>query len=146
MEFVGAVALFLFSQLVIRFVLDPIQEQRRCIAEVATVLVKEADRFSNPPFAIGAELNQEYFDSPAAERQQETKDAVRRCAADLRATLYVIPGYRWLEQWGVVPSRAKIARSASLLIGISNLTFVGDGGKNHESATEVRRLLGIPEE
>lgn len=99
------VLVFVVGQFLQKFILEPVQEQRRLIGEVAFALVFYANvstRFSAP------------------EEKDEAQKSVRKLSAQLRATLWTIPFYNLLAALHIVPKREAINRASTGLIGFSN--------------------------
>ena len=81
----AGVVVFVGGQIVQRFVLEPIQDQRKVIGEIAYVLLYHGNVGRYVPFE-----SQQSRDDVAA--------ALRRLAGELRATRATIPAYRRLER------------------------------------------------
>lgn len=101
---------FILGQIVLKFVLDPVQEQKKLIAEVADALVFYANLYSNP----GDNLKKE---------REEAQQKIRQLGTLLLAKTYLIPAYDWFACLGLVPSFSEITNAHHSLIGISNGVF-----------------------
>jgi|SRR5215212_4524461 len=102
--FGGAVVLVV-GQIIQRFYLEPIQEQRKIIGEIAYALIYDAN------------VVRELFDE---ERANETATRLRRLASSLRATVRTIPSYGFFSRQGWVPPADNVMRASRELIGWSN--------------------------
>jgi hypothetical protein len=100
-----AVIVYVAGQFVHKFFLEPIQEQRRLIGEVAFVIVFYAN--------IDRELS-------TPEERAEAKKVIRKLASQFRATLWTIPLYRLFAFLRFVPKRDAVMKASSGLIGFSN--------------------------
>lgn len=108
-----AVLVFVVGQAVLRFVLEPVQEQRRLIGEVAHALLFYGNR---GPYGF------------TPEELDETRDHLRGLAGRLRASLFNIPSYDALARLGWVPKRADVIEASTQLVGWSNSLKREDGG------------------
>lgn len=133
-EIVVGVTVFVACQAVQRFLLEPLQEQRRTIGEIASAILLYGNigPFTPdvPPEALAL----------AATHSEATK-ALRTLAARLRASLWTIPLYRAWSSVHAVHSRATILEASQQLVGWSNSLHSGQPGGPR---TNVARLLGLP--
>src|SRR5829696_8376016 len=97
-------AVFVGGQIVQRFVLEPIQEQRKVIGEIAYVLLYHDNVGRFVPF----------------ESQQSREDiaaTLRRLAGELRKTRATIPAYRQLEKTPWVRKTENVITASRHLVG-----------------------------
>jgi hypothetical protein len=125
--FGGAVVLVV-GQIVQRFYLEPIQEQRRIIGEIAYALIYDAN------------VVRELF---VEERVKETVTRMRQLASSLRATVRTIPSYGFFARQGVVPPADNVMRASRELIGLSNSTTERVGEENHRRRVRIAKELDI---
>jgi len=125
--FGGAVVLVV-GQIVQRFYLEPIQEQRRIIGEIAYALIYDA----NVVRGLFVE-----------ERVKDTVTRLRRLASSLRATVRTIPSYGFFARQGWVPPADNVMRASTHLIGWSNGLSERDGGMNRQRREHIARELDI---
>lgn len=104
---ISGVLVFVLSQMAMRFIIDPIFEQRRTMGEVAYSVVFYSNVCSNPGLAE--------FD-----RMKEVSHALRKASSDLQAKTAIIPLYQLWQTLRWVPDRVKVRRISSNLIGLSN--------------------------
>jgi hypothetical protein len=123
----GGVIVFVVGQFVQRFLLEPIQDQRRVTGEIAFVLLYHGNvgRFQNEAHRneVGMEL--------------------RRLAGELRATRSKIPFYRLLEKTGWIPTTGSVIKASSGLVGWSNAVFGGHEDSISHHKETVREQLNI---
>jgi hypothetical protein len=125
--FGGAVVLVV-GQIVQRFYLEPIQEQRRIIGEIAYALTYDAN--------VVRELVVE-------ERAEETAARLRRLASSLRATVRTIPYYAFFARRGSVPPADNVMRASRELIGWSNGLSERAGEDSHRRRDNIASELNI---
>ena len=125
--FGGAVVLIV-GQIVQGFYLEPLQEQRRIIGEIAYALIYDAN------------VVRELF---AEERVKEAVARRRRLASSLRATVRAIPSYEFFARLGWVPPADAVIRASTHLIGWSNSTTERDGEANHRRRANIASELDI---
>ncbi|MBC7809857.1 MAG: hypothetical protein H7175_01850 [Burkholderiales bacterium] len=122
------VLVFVLGQFVQKFILEPIQEQRKVIAEIAFVLVFLRN-VSKGSISTEEELH-------------EANATIRRLAAQLRATLWTIPLYGVFARLRIVPERKAIFEASKALIGWSNSIYSG-GISIAENIKMVEQILHL---
>jgi hypothetical protein len=133
------VTTYLVGQCVVRFVLDPIAEQRRIIGEIASEIIVLANMSTHLPYQAppeGLELVQP--DDPL-----EAHRRVRKFAGRLRSTLWAIPLYDLWARLHMVLPRETINLATHKLILWSNSLFGGEPGAARDS---IVSLLQLPPE
>lgn len=120
------------GQLIQRFVIEPIHDQKKAIGEAAfnyTFLanLNYVGRFQGVPLQYPAE-------------PQEASRTLRRIAGQLRASLVTVPCYDRLAANGFVLSRADVMKLSTGLIGLSNSLWEGDQKHARTMIAEVLRL------
>jgi hypothetical protein len=135
---VGGVTVFVIGQLVAKFLIELIHEQRKLIGEIAATIIF----YSN----VGAGVEQHYFDQikaidksedPQKEilierykniltshwaRSDEAATTLRRQATELLGKTHAIPFYGLLSRLRQVLKLENITAASSELIGMSNST------------------------
>ena len=130
---------FVITQSILKFVIEPIQEQRRLTGKVAQALVVYDNvSIDAPPATVAT-------DRDAFARQLEEVDKVtkelRTLAGSLLSSLWSIPGYRVFTLFNAVHAPTNVLRASQELIGWSN-NLVGENA----SETTSRRQQIISEE
>lgn len=128
----GGVLIFAVTQLLQKFLLEPVHEQSKVIGEIFFGLVYYANRYANPR-------------SGRAEDLADISDVFRRYASQLQSTTHAVRCYNLFEKLGLVPHRANIEEAVGDLIRISNSIDSGNGRENKQDADNVKRLLTIPD-
>jgi hypothetical protein len=105
----GGVIIYVFGQVVSRFLIDAIHEQKKVITEINDVLIFYANQFY---------LYEKY--DPKAE---EIANKIRSLATRLRAKTKFISWYNVFEKIGLVISKNNISKACSSLIGLSNSVY-----------------------
>lgn len=127
-----AVLVFVIGQAMLRFVLEPVQEQNKLIGEVAHALLYYSGRGDHYGFQ--------------AEELQEGRKHLRNLAGRLRASLFYVPFYRVLARLGLVPKKEHTLEAARQLLGWSN-TMVNERSsqsvRNEERRMIIASKLGI---
>ena len=119
--FVGAglaLIVFVITQSILKFVIEPIQEQRKIIGEIANAFVAYADI----PVDLSPKEFYEKTEGMSAQRDRivETRQELRRLSGRLRASLWTIPFYKQLSRVNLIPKVADIDEASNGLIGWSN--------------------------
>ncbi|MBA3872320.1 MAG: hypothetical protein H0X30_24520 [Anaerolineae bacterium] len=122
-----AVVVYVVGQFIQHFLLEPIQEQRKVIGDVAFAIV----------FYANAGI---IFTEEDIATKQKDKAEIRKLASQLRATLYTVPFYSVLAFLRIVPKRNALMKASGSLIGFSNSL-----GEPHSSKTTelVAQALGL---
>jgi hypothetical protein len=127
--FAGTV-IFCISQIVQKFFIEPIQEQRKVIGKISYALMYYAQWYANPG-------------SGKPDALDRTADGLRQSASRLKASTNANPAYKVWERFGVIRKRSNVDEAVGCLIRISNSIHQGNSRENAEDAKEIGRLLKI---
>jgi hypothetical protein len=132
---------FVLGQIVQRFVLEPIQEQRRVIGEIAHALLFYAN--------VHYEDSVEEYEKMSEQRildLEETRKTLRGLAGRLQTSLWTVPAYDALARVGWVRKKDDVLVASKNLVGWSNSLY---SDRLSESRDRRRRniadVLGISE-
>lgn len=132
-----AVVVFVLTQSFLKFVLEPIQEQKKLIGEVAHALLFYASAYH--PTAWGPP------DERTKEELEEARKALRGLAGRLRASLWTVPFYDSLARLRRVPRKDDVLEAATQFTGWSNNLY-GDRDEDREKRRKIiADRLGITE-
>ena len=112
--------------------IDPVQELKRSIAEIAHSLIEYANIYANPG-------------TYEPSKEEEVSITLRKLSSQLNAGMYLIPLYRLCSRVFGLPSVSNINKASKKLIGLSN-GFDGSPNKavlNMYLAQHVRDALNI---
>lgn len=129
-----AVLVFVAGQFLQRFFLEPIQEQRKIIGEIAFSLLFHANVMD-----MSARENKGLV---RLEEPVEIVRSLRGLASRLRATLWTIPCYKLFSKLGIVPDEESVMVSTQSLVGWSNSIHHGDPSEHRKIVAEK---LGLKE-
>jgi hypothetical protein len=132
----AVVFVFVVGQTLQRFLLEPIQEQRRVLGEIASVLLYH-DNVGR--FIIRGVRN----DNPAWQSRDEVGVALRKLAGELRTTRSVIPAYRFLERTPWVVKSENLMTASDSLAGWSNAVLLANEDTAEEHKNKIAESLGI---
>lgn len=132
---VAGVAVFVVGQAFQRFVLEPIHEQRRIIADIAVALVFLGNVGPTPSSAPEGYVVVGGDEPVPASRQ------LRSLAARLRASLWTIPFYDTWAKLRIVKPRSAILDASRQVISWSNGVLSGEG---LTARSKVASLLALP--
>jgi len=127
----GGVLLLVITQIITRFIVEPLVEFRRLLGEIAYTLILNAKWLCNPS---STGLRPEF---------QEAKDECRKSASRLHAFSAAVPLYGFLADLGVVPELTKVYEAARQLIELSNIdskTPVRDVDQQYKKISELLRI------
>jgi hypothetical protein len=128
------VLVFVFGQLAQKFILEPIQEQRKVIGEIAYSLLFHANAMDVSRYEReGMKLLQ-------LEEPTEVAKTLRSLAGKLRASLWTIPFYNLFAKLKVVPKEEEIMSASQSLVGWSNSIHSGNTDVHRKSIAENLRL------
>jgi hypothetical protein len=130
---------FVAGQIVQRFVLEPVQEQRKVIGEIAHALLY----YGNVYLVEEAEKLEELKERRISQLE-EAQTALRGLASRLRESLWAVPAYETLARIGWVRKKADILTASRELVGWSNSIFGGSTAEliDRRRAT-IAEVLGI---
>ena len=131
----GSITVYVIGQIISKFVIEPIHEQKKLIGEIADSLIFYAYVYANPGLA---ERN----------LMDEASNKFRQQATLLQSKTHLIPLYSFFSCLGVVVNRSNIEKAASNLIGLSNSVYrvssIDDiAGRNLDRADEIKTLLRL---
>ena len=125
-----------FGQVISKFLIDPIHEQRKTLGEIAYNLTFLANAGS---MLAQVEVNGEKILASADPR--EATATVRRLASQLRASLKTIPLYDSLASINIVPKQNDVIKASTLMIGWSN--EIWGGGRPNDRRKQIAKALNI---
>ncbi|MDC8450810.1 MAG: hypothetical protein LV473_20995 [Nitrospira sp.] len=124
---ISGVLVYVLGQLIVKFVIEPVQETKKLIGYIAHSLIEHANVISNP-------------DVTSKEDKIATSQAIRKLSAELRAQLYLVPKYHVTAFIFRLPSREKMLSATTSLMGLSNGMF-GKTTKDYEwNAKRVQNI------
>jgi hypothetical protein len=129
----AGVITFVLGQLALRLLVEPVQELKRTIADIAVAIIRYANVYSNPGVT-------------GEERENEAAREIRGLASKLNAQMYLVPGYSKVHRLFGLPAKQDISQAMRHLIGISNSVHQANsdmGVANAQKSDKVCDLLGI---
>ena len=129
----SGVLTYVLGQLVLKLVIEPVQEVRRTIGSISHALIERANVIQNPGV-------------PTKEVMDETSSEIRKLSSQLRAHLYLVPRYRVTAQIFRLPTPEDIQAASNALIGLSNSVFRAEDNIYRVNAKRVETIcdsLGI---
>lgn len=106
----AGVLTYVLGQLVLKLVIEPVQDLRKTIGAVSHALIEHASIFHNPGV-------------PTAEAMNDTSRELRKLSSQLQAHLFLIPFYGATSRIFRLPSRKNVLDASGALIGLSNSVF-----------------------
>ena len=129
----AGVSIFVIGQILLKMILEPIQELKKAIGDIEYNLVEYAQVYANPK-------------PPDHEHQTEMSRRMRALASNLNARMCVVPAYDKIGALFGLPMQQNVVLARRELIALSN-GFDGclenQGILNCYSAQRVRDALGI---
>ena len=126
---ISGVLVFVLSQYILKFIIEPLQEYKKIIAKIDNKLKFYANIISNPGI-----LPRDVI--------LECSDEIRSLSCELEQIYKQIP-FAFLRR--LIKSQQLISDSASRLIRLSNSLYQGDALRNDEDIRKIRENLNIPE-
>jgi len=129
----SGVVIFVLGQFLLKLLVEPVQEFKKTIADVALALIQYSNVYANPGVA-GNEV------------EKRSSEELRRLSSRLNAQMYLIPCYRITANIFGLPSRDKVVDATSNLIGLSNGVFESTSNLvlvNVKRSDKIRDALGI---
>lgn len=131
---IGGIFIFSMGQIIVKFFIEPIHEQARCIGEIADALIFYADIYSNPGYPSLGE-------GPL--RRDETVRTLRQYASLLISKTHMVRCYGLFEKLKCVPTRKNIFEASQNLIGLSNSIHSGSPDFNMARRSKIMKALNI---
>lgn len=131
----AGVSIFVFGQIISKFIIDPIQKQKEILGKISYALSFYGNRF---PFMDdkGKIIN--------IDELNKSSEEIRSLASDIRATRYSIPFYNLFSSIKIVPNANAIKETSTSLIGWSNSLFSNQiPNDRHHFRKEISKVLGI---
>ncbi|ETB64125.1 TPA: hypothetical protein DIC38_00595 [Candidatus Nomurabacteria bacterium] len=115
----GGVVIYAFGQILLKFFIKPIYEQKKIISEINDTIIFYANRFG-----IYKEIHS---------KAEEVSDKLRSLSTQLRARTKMIPFYNHFQKCGFVVPEKDINDACSALIGLSNSVYHNENNSDHIS-------------
>jgi len=128
---ISGVAVFVLGQILLKLIIEPIQDLKKEIATTLNNLIYYANIISNP-------------NTNSPEKYKETSQKLRQHASNLASKVSIIPFYILWVSLRILPPKENIFKAKTYLIYISNSLFqskYNDGMKNSEKSEEIQKLL-----
>lgn len=129
----SGVITFVIGQLVVKLLLDPVQDMKKTIGQVSHTLVERGNVIANPGV-------------PTKEIMDDTSDSLRKLSSQLHAHLCLVPLYDATSKVFRLPSKEKLLVASSALIGLSNSVYRANDSVYEANAKRVEQVcdsLGI---
>lgn len=127
------VAVYAFSQIFSKFVIEPIHKQDEIRGEIADSLIFYANIYANP--------------GGGTPQHAAAANKFRQLASSLMSRTQLIRNYRFFSWVGLIPEKSNVLKAHSNLIGLSNCINVGGYANQNraraKSADEVKKFLEI---
>lgn len=130
---VTGVITFVIGQLIVKLVIDPVQDLKRTIGQISHALIEHANVYQNPGL-------------PPVELQQGTSTHLRKLSSQLQAHLFLVPAYSFTARLFCLPSQSALLEASKSLIGLSNSVFRNADHvmeQNFRRAEKIADSLGI---
>ena len=132
----SGVITFVVGQLVVRLVVEPVQELKKTIAQISHALIQHRSVYQNPG-VLGQEV------------ENETSSKLRDLSSQLHAHLFLIPSYSKTARVFCLPPQDRVLEAAKSLDNLSKGVFkaTGDSGRliehNVKERENICKCLGI---
>jgi hypothetical protein len=130
-----ALILFVITQGILKFIIEPIHEQKKLIGEVANALLFYANV-----------VHLDTWGPPDEERRREMDEArrtLRGLAGRLRESLWTVPFYDTLALLERVPKKEDVLEAATQFVGWSRYSLYGRGEGHQKRRKIIADRLGI---
>lgn len=129
----SGVFVYVFGQVIIKLWIDPVQEFKRLIGDVAHALIEYANIHANP--GTGEQ-----------DRERMVSREYRKLSSRLSAQIHLVPCYDTTAKIFRLPPRMQVIEAERHLIGLSNSLYKSsqnNGTRNSRKAVIICDLLGI---
>ena len=118
---------YVLGQLVLKLLIEPVQETKKLIGQIAHSLTEHANVIQNPGV-------------PSEEVMKDTSQHLRKLSAQLETQIYLVPMYSVTAFIFRLPSRNQILSAARSLMGLSNSVFRASDGIYKSNAKRVENI------
>jgi len=129
----SGVLTYVLGQLVVKLVIEPVQDMRKTIGLISHALIEHASIYHNPGV-------------PTQDAMNETSRELRKLSSQLQAHLFLVPRYGVISRIFGLPLHASVLEASSALIGLSNSVFNARENIYEVNANRVAKIcdsLGI---
>jgi hypothetical protein len=132
---IGGVVIFALGQIISKFIIEPVHEQRKIIGEIADAIDFYANVYCNPG-------------TWPKEKMDEVSQRLRQLATFLRSKSHLVPLYGFLATLKMVPCAHAIQEASTELISLSNSLYGEPGDRtrvvlsNADRADKIKKSLG----
>jgi hypothetical protein len=127
---IGGIIIYVIGRAIEKFVLEPLQEYKKTLANISDTLIFHANTYSNPSVSSPE-------DKLAASR------AIRKLSSELNSKTHQIVFYKIFERMKVIPSYNNSMDAASTLMGFSNSVHRADFNEIERRSKRLEELLKI---
>jgi hypothetical protein len=123
----SGVLTYVAGQIVVKLVIEPVQDTRRTIGQISHALIERANVISNPGV-------------PTEEIIWETAQHLRRLSSQLQSHLYLVPAYTTTAKVFRLPTKDNLLLASKCLIGLSNSVHRATERVYEQNAGRVEKI------
>lgn len=124
---ISGVLTYVFGQLILKLIIEPVQEMKKLIGQIANSLTEHANVIQNPGV-------------PSEDVMKATSQHLRKLSAHLESQLYLVPMYSITAFIFRLPSRKSILLATRSLMGLSNSVFRAADGIYKSNSIRVENI------
>ena len=126
----SGVLTYVFGQLVLKLVIEPVQETRKTIGQISHALIEYANVIANPGV-------------PTEEVIRNASAHLRKLASQLQSHLYLVPSYAATAKILGLPSKTNVLASSQYLVGLSNSLYRATERAYEQNADRVEKICDL---
>jgi hypothetical protein len=143
---ITGVTVYILGEILVKFVLEPIQAQRATIGEIVDFLIYRANTYTSPGVLPYIELNP-HASGSKEEKLLDTQVAARTLASQIMVKTQAIPFYGLWAMLRLVKKRSAIRTAQRGLFYLSNALFDETQAiSNYKMAQAIEGALGVSTE
>ena len=123
----SGVLTYVAGQLVLKLVIEPVQDMKKTIGEVSHSLIEHGQAIHNPGL-----LTDEAMTNAASQ--------LRRLSSKLHAHLYLVPRYDWTAKLFQLPEKAQLLTAATDLVALSTSLYKATDKIYEQNAKRLERI------
>ena len=123
----SGVLTYVVGQLVVKIVIEPVQDARRTIGQISHSLIEHANVIANPGV-------------PSEDVMRETAQHLRKLSSQLQSHLYLVPRYATTARVFALPSKDQLLLASKYLIGLSNSVYRATDRVYEHNASRVEKI------
>jgi len=124
---ISGVLTYVFGQVIMKLVIEPVQEMKKTIGQISHSLIEHANVISNPGV-------------PSEEIIKDTSQHFRKLSSQIQTHLYLVPLYKYVAVLFKLPSQDEVLQASKSLMGLSNGVYRATENIYEQNALRIEKI------